>query len=67
VIERARGALVDRERLDGQQAFVELRRAAGTSRRELPDGAGDMAVGLPGRKGDPTRQGRLWTVRSSWT
>jgi GAF domain-containing protein len=38
LIERARGALIERERLDSQQAFVELRRAASSSRREPGDG-----------------------------
>jgi len=47
LIERAKGALMDRERLDGQQAFVELRRAARSSTREPPVAAGEPAAGLP--------------------
>ena len=44
VIDPARGALVELERLDDQQAFIDLRRAVRSSRRELPDQAGDAAV-----------------------
>ena len=44
VIDQARGALVELERLDDQQAFIDLRRAVRSSRRELPDQAGDAAV-----------------------
>jgi putative methionine-R-sulfoxide reductase with GAF domain len=47
LIEQAKGALVDRERLDDRQAFIELRRAARSSRWEPPDGAGEPVVGLP--------------------
>jgi hypothetical protein len=46
LIEQVKSALVDRERLDGQQAFIELRRAARSSRRELPEGAGGEVAGL---------------------
>src|SRR5215218_4243379 len=41
LIEWAKGALMERKRLDDQQAFIDLRRAARTSRREPPDGAGE--------------------------
>ena len=47
LIEQAKGALVDRERLDDRQAFIELRRAARSSRWEPPDGAGGNVIGLP--------------------
>jgi hypothetical protein len=47
VLIEATGALMEQERPDGKQAFIELRRAARSSRCEPPDGAGDMAVGLP--------------------
>jgi GAF domain-containing protein len=40
LVEQAKGALMDRERLDDQQAFLDLRQAARSSRREPPDGAG---------------------------
>jgi GAF domain-containing protein len=46
VIEQAKSALMDRERLDDQQAFIELRRAARSSRRELPEIAGGKVAGL---------------------
>jgi GAF domain-containing protein len=66
LIDRAKGALMDRERLDGQQAFVDLPRAVRSFRREPPGGAGEPATALPWRRG-PTPQGRLWTVRIPWT
>jgi putative methionine-R-sulfoxide reductase with GAF domain len=47
LIERARVALVDRERLDDQQAFIDLRRAARSSSREPPDENGGKVVRLP--------------------
>jgi putative methionine-R-sulfoxide reductase with GAF domain len=47
LIEQAKGALVDRERLDDRQAFIELRRAARSSKWEPPDGAGGKVVSLP--------------------
>jgi hypothetical protein len=46
LIEQAKSALMDRERLDDQQAFIELRPAARSSRREPPDGAGGKVVSL---------------------
>jgi AmiR/NasT family two-component response regulator len=36
LIEQVKSALVDRERLDGQQAFIDLRRAARSSRPKFP-------------------------------
>jgi putative methionine-R-sulfoxide reductase with GAF domain len=47
LIDEARGALVERERLDDQQAFIDLRRAARSSRREPPFMAGETIVDLP--------------------
>jgi putative methionine-R-sulfoxide reductase with GAF domain len=47
LIEQAKSALRDRERLDDQQAFIDLRRAARSSRREPPKGAGGKVVNLP--------------------
>ena len=46
VIDQARGALVERERLDDRQAFIDLRRAVRSSRREPPDQAGDAVADL---------------------
>jgi GAF domain-containing protein len=57
LIEQAKGALVDRERLDDQQAFIDLRQAARSTRRDPPD----RAVGrvdtlpLPHGRAEPTR------------
>jgi hypothetical protein len=48
--EQARGALMDRERLDDRQAFVDLRRAARSSGRAPTVAAGDGAAG-PSRRG----------------
>lgn len=47
--EQAREALVERERLDDQQAFVDLRRATTSSRRERTGAAGELAVADPDR------------------
>jgi putative methionine-R-sulfoxide reductase with GAF domain len=47
LIEQAKGALMDRERLDDRQAFSDLRRAARSSRREPPKVAGGKVVSLP--------------------
>jgi putative methionine-R-sulfoxide reductase with GAF domain len=47
VLEQARVALLELERLDDQQAFIDLRQAARSSRRELPDGVGEPVAGLP--------------------
>jgi GAF domain-containing protein len=46
LIEQAKGALVDRERLDGQQAFIDLRQAARSSRREPINQAGGKVDSL---------------------
>jgi GAF domain-containing protein len=47
LIERAKGALMERERLDEQEAFTHLRRAARSSGRKLSEVAGEVAAGLP--------------------
>jgi GAF domain-containing protein len=40
LVEQTKGALMDRERLDDRQAFLDLRQAARSSRREPADGDG---------------------------
>ena len=57
LIERAKGALMERERLDEQEAFTHLRRAARSSGRKLSEVAGEVAAGLPlpKRRTRPTR------------
>jgi hypothetical protein len=62
MLEHARGALMDRERLDDQQAFIDLRQAARPFRRESSDGAGgpDCPVGTG-------RPERLTAGSQSWT
>jgi GAF domain-containing protein len=47
LIERAKGALMERERLDDQEAFTHLRRAARSSGRKLSEVAGEVAAGKP--------------------
>ena len=47
LIERAKGALMERERLDDQEAFTHLRRAARSSGRKLSEVAGEVAAGRP--------------------
>jgi GAF domain-containing protein len=47
LIERAKGALIERERLDEQEAFTHLRRAARSSGRKLSEVAAEVAVGRP--------------------
>jgi putative methionine-R-sulfoxide reductase with GAF domain len=47
LIEQAKGPLMDRERLDDRQAFIELQHAARSSRREPLEVAGGKVVGLP--------------------
>ena len=47
LIERAKGALMERERLDDQEAFSHLRRAARSSGRKLSEVAGEVAAGKP--------------------
>lgn len=56
LIERVKGALMERERLDEQEAFPHLRRAARSSGRKLNDVAREVAAGrpLPGRPTRPT-------------
>jgi len=51
LIERAKGALMERERLDEQEAFTHLRRAARSSRRKLTDVAREVADGMPVPRG----------------
>jgi GAF domain-containing protein len=46
LIEQAKGALVERERLDDQQAFIDLRQATTSSRRAPPEVAGDAVADL---------------------
>src|SRR5215218_2061214 len=57
LIERAKGALMERERLDGQEAFTHLRRAARSSGRKLNDVAAEVAAGqaLPKGRTRPAR------------
>jgi GAF domain/ANTAR domain len=57
LVERAKVALMELERLDDQQAFIDLRRAARSSRREPPDEAGGTVAGLPLPRGraEPAR------------
>jgi AmiR/NasT family two-component response regulator len=70
LIERAKGALMERERLDEQEAFTHLRRAARSSGRKLSQVAGEVAAGLPlprGRTrptGTQTEQGEAATGTS---
>ena len=47
LIERAKGALMERERLDDQEAFTHLRRAARSSGRKLTEVATEVAAGRP--------------------
>jgi GAF domain-containing protein len=47
VVERGKGALMERERLDEQEAFTHLRRAARSSGRKLTEVAAEVAAGLP--------------------
>ena len=47
LIERAKGALMERERLDDQEAFTHLRRAARSSGRKLSEVAAEVAPGQP--------------------
>ena len=46
LIEQAKVALEELERLDDQQAFIDLRQAAKSSRHEAPDQAGDAVADL---------------------
>jgi AmiR/NasT family two-component response regulator len=47
LVERAKGALMERERLDDQEAFTHLRRAARSSGRKLSEVAREVAAGKP--------------------
>jgi GAF domain-containing protein len=47
LIEQAKGALMERERLDEQEAFTHLRRAARSSGRRLVDVAREVSAGRP--------------------
>jgi AmiR/NasT family two-component response regulator len=47
LIERAKRALMERERLDDQEAFTHLRRAARSSGRKLTEVAREVAAGQP--------------------
>jgi AmiR/NasT family two-component response regulator len=47
LIERAKGVLMGRERLDAQTAFEQLRGAARSSTRRLVDVARDVTAGQP--------------------
>jgi AmiR/NasT family two-component response regulator len=47
LIERAKGALMEREHLDDQEAFTHLRRAARSSGRKLTEVAAEVATGQP--------------------
>jgi GAF domain-containing protein len=62
LIERAKGALMERERLDEQEAFTHLRRAARSSGRKLTEVAAEVAAGLPLPRGR-TRPAKAKTER----
>jgi hypothetical protein len=47
LIEQAKGTLMERERLDDQEAFTHLRRAARSSGRKLADVAREVVAGQP--------------------
>lgn len=57
VIEQAKGALMQREHLDAQQAVTHLRRAARSSGQKLAEVAREVAAGLPLPAGKPSRPG----------
>jgi GAF domain-containing protein len=57
LMERAKGALMEREHLDEQEAFTHLRRAARSSGRKLSDVAREVAAGLPLPRGRATPPG----------
>ena len=63
LMEQTKVALMELERLDDQQAVIDLRQAARSSRREPLDGAGEPATGQPrpyGRDGPAgTADGRV--------
>ena len=47
LLEQAKGALRERERLDDQEAFIHLRRAARSSGRKLSEVAREVVAGQP--------------------
>jgi GAF domain-containing protein len=57
LLEQTKGALMERERLDDRQAFIDLQHAARSSRREPPEGACGKVVGLPLPHGRPDPAG----------
>jgi len=59
VVEQAKIALVELERLDDQQAFIDLRRAARSSRPKPTNQAAETVAGPPMRRGRPSRLGRV--------
>ena len=60
MIEQARVALMELERLENQQAFIDLRQATRSSRPRLPDGVGEPVAGLPLSYGrDGTADGQV--------
>jgi GAF domain-containing protein len=52
MLERSRVALMKLERLDDQQAFIDLRRAARASSREPPNANGGKVINLPRAYGE---------------
>jgi hypothetical protein len=54
LIVRAKGALMERERLDEHEAFTHLRQAARSSGRKLTEVAREVAAGLPLPRGRRT-------------
>ena len=59
---------MERERLDDQQAFIDLRRAARSSRPKPTNHNGGKVVGLaPARMGGPSRPEPLTAGPRSWT
>jgi AmiR/NasT family two-component response regulator len=64
LIERAKGALMERERLDDQEAFTHLRRAARSSGRQLADVAREVVAGMPLPRGR-TRPARTQTEQAN--
>ena len=67
VIDQAKDTLVERERLDDQQAFIDLRRAARSSGPRLPTRPAMRSPTWPGRMGTSSRPGRLTAGLRSWT
>jgi hypothetical protein len=64
LIERAEGALMERERLDEQEAFTRLRRAARSSGRKLSQVAGEgRRRPAPAQVADPAGEGQAGAAR----